>query len=168
LSYSFDKSDLTFFARERADGRTGFWWITSDTALWADAKTDLKRSFNHGTGLRYDPDAREWTVPRYSITRLQRWADAWAGRQDWNATRRDGQQRHSERSQDAPVAPASSPYRVLYLVPDAPLWAAEAVYRAAQKVAHPDIAGGDHAQAVSLNTAIQAIRAAQQSRGRVA
>ncbi len=165
----YDKSDLSFFARERTDGRYGFWWVTADTDLWGDAKADLKRSFNHGTGLHYDADAREWTLPSYSITWLQRWADAWAGRQDWNATRRAGQQRHSERPQDAPAAPASSPYRVLYLVPDAPLWAAEAVYRAAAKIAHPDVAGGDHAQAVTLNTAIKAIRAAQQqSNGRVA
>lgn len=158
---SYYKSDLSFFARERVDGRYGFWWITADTDLWADAKTDLKRSFNHKTGLHYDADAREWTLPSYSIARLQRWADAWTGRQNWNATRRDGQQRHSERPQDAPAAPASSPYRVLYVVPDAPLWAAEAVYRAAAKIAHPDVAGGDHAQAVSLNAAIREIRAAQ-------
>ena len=25
MSYSYQKSDLTFFARERADGRYGFW-----------------------------------------------------------------------------------------------------------------------------------------------
>jgi len=166
MSNSYGTSDLTFFARERTDGRYGFWWITADTDLWADAKIDLKRAFNHSTGLRYDPDEREWTIPHYSLNRLQRWADAWAGRQDWNATRRAGQQRHSERPQDAPAAPASSLYRVLYLVPDAPLWAAEAVYRAAAKIAHPDVAGGDHAQAVTLNTAIQAIRAAQKPEAR--
>ncbi len=164
---SYQRSDLTFFARQRPDGRIGFWWLAGDdTALWTDAKTDLKRSFNHGTGLKYDGAAREWTIPSYSITRLQRWADAWAGQQEWNAAQRNGQQRHSERAQDAPAAPASSAYRVLYLVPDAPLWAAEAVYRAAQKLAHPDVAGGDHAQAVSLNTAIEAIRAAQKPQAR--
>ncbi len=163
---SYYKSDLSFFARERPDGRYGFWWITADTDLWADAKTDLKRSFNHSSGLRYDPDEREWTIPRPSVPRLQRWADAWAGRQEWNAARRNGQQRHYERTPDAPAAPASSAYRTLYLLPDAPLWAAEAVYRAAQKLAHPDVAGGDHAQAVSLNTAIQEIRAAQKSHAR--
>ena len=163
---SYYKSDLSFFARERTDGRHGFWWIAADTDLWADAKNDLKRTFNHGTGLRYDPEEREWTIPRSSVPRLQRWADAWAGRQEWDAARRNGQHRHYERAQDAPAGAGSSPYRMLYLVPDAPLWAAEAVYRAAQKVAHPDIAGGDHAQAVSLNTAIQAIRAAQKPQAR--
>jgi len=166
MRYSYQKFDLTFFARERADGRYGFWWITADTDLWADAKNDLKRTFNHGSGLRYDGDAREWTLPRYAVERLQRWADAWAARQEWNAAQRNGQQRHDERAQDAPEAPASSAYRTLYLLPDAPLWAAEAVYRAGAKLAHPDIAGGDHAQAVSLNTAIQAIRAAQKSHAR--
>jgi len=166
MSYSYQKSDLTFFARERADGRYGFWWITSDTDLWADAKTDLKRSFNHGSGLRYDGDEREWTLPSYAVERLQRWADAWTSQQEWDAPRRNGQQRHDERAQAEPAAPASSAYRTLYLVPDAPLWAAEAVYRAAQKLAHPDVAGGDHAQAVSLNTAIEAIRAAQKCQAR--
>ncbi len=124
---SYQKSDLTFFARERADGRYGFWWITADTDLWADAKNDLKRTFNHGTGLRYDGDAREWTLPRYAVERLQRWADAWASQQEWNAVPRSEEryQHRSERAQDAPAAPATSPYRVLYLLPDAPLWAAQ-------------------------------------------
>ncbi len=165
----YNKSDLTFYARERPDGRTGFWWL-ADAALWADAKVDLKRTFSHATGLRYDPDAREWTLPAYSIARLQRWASAWASREEWDAIPRNGERRqgHSERAQDVPGASVSSAYRTLYLVPDAPLWACEAVYRAAAKLAHPDVAGGDHAQAVSLNAAIQTIRSAQQSRGRVA
>ncbi len=162
---SYQKSDLTFFARERADGRYGFWWL-ADSATWAAAKNDLRASFPHHTGLKYDGQAREWTLPRYSVERLQRWADAWASQQEWNAAQRNGQQRHSERTQDAPAAPASSPYRALYLLPDAPLWAAEAVYRAAQKLAHPDVVGGDHAQAVALNTAIREIREAQERQAR--
>jgi len=164
---SYQKSDLTFFARQRPDGRIGFWWLAGDdTDLWADAKNDLKRTFNHATGLRYDPDEREWTIPRSSVPRLQRWADAWASQQEWDALPRSGQQYRSERGQDVPCAPASSAYRTLHLVPDAPLWAAEAVYRAAQKLTHPDVAGGNHAQAVSLNTAIQEIRAAQKPQAR--
>lgn len=164
---SYYKSDLSFFARERPDGRIGFWWL-ADSETWAAAKTDLKTSFPHFTGLRYDGVEKEWTIPVHSRNRLQRWADAWAGRQEWNAVPRSEEryQHRSERAQDAPAAPASSPYRVLYLVPDAPLWACEAVYRAAQKVAHPDVAGGDHAQAVSLNAAIEAIRAAQKPQAR--
>ncbi len=166
---AYRESDLTFFARQRPDGRTGFWWL-ADGETWAEAKNDLKRSFNHSSGLRYDPDEREWTLPAYSIARLQRWASVWASRQEWDAAPRNGERRQyrSERPQDASGGALTSAYRALHLVPDAPLWAAEAVYRAAQKLAHPDVAGGDHAQAVSLNTAIQTIRSTQQSRGRVA
>ena len=166
MSFHDRQHNLTFFARERTDGRIGFWWITADTDLWADAKTDLKRSFNHSSGLHYDGDEREWTLPRYAVERLQRWADAWASQQEWNAARRNGQHRHYERAQDGPEAPVLLAYRTLYLLPDAPLWAAEAVYRAGAKLAHPDVAGGDHAQAVSLNTAIQTIRAAQKPQAR--
>jgi len=164
---SYYKSDLSFFARQRADGLTGFWWL-ADSETWAAAKTDLKTSFPHFTGLRYDGVEKEWTIPVHSLNRLQRWADAWSSRQEWDALPRRGERRqdHSRHAQDAPGEPASSPYRVLYLLPDAPLWAAEAVYRAAQKLAHPDVAGGDHAQAVSLNTAIEAIRAAQKCQAR--
>ncbi len=164
---SYYKSDLSFFARERADGLTGFWWL-ADSETWAAAKTDLKTSFPHFTGLRYDGVEKEWTIPVHSLNRLQRWADAWSSRQEWDALPRSGKRRqdHSRHAQDAPEAPVFLAYRSLYLLPDAPLWAAEAVYRAAAKLAHPDVAGGDHAQAVSLNTAIEAIRAAQKPQAR--
>jgi len=166
MSYAYGKADLSFFARERGDGSLAFWWLSDDSATWTAAKNDLKLNFPHHTGLRYDPTEREWIIPRRSIDRLQRWANAWASRQEWDAAQRNGQQRHSERAQAASEAPVLLAYRSLYLVPDAPLWAAEAVYRAAQKLAHPDIAGGDHAQAVTLNTAIQEIRAAQKPQAR--
>jgi len=162
----YDKSDLSFFARERGDGSLAFWWLSDDSAIWTAAKTDLKTNFPHHSGLRYDPTEREWVIPRRSIDRLQRWADAWASQQEWDAPRRNGQQHRSERAQAASEAPVLLAYRTLYLLPDAPLWAAEAVYRAGAKLAHPDIAGGDHAQAVSLNAAIQAIRAAQKPQAR--
>ncbi len=157
MSNSYGTSDLSFFARERADGRYGFWWITSDTDLWADAKTDLKRSFNHGTGLHYDADAREWTLPSYSITRLQRWADAWAGRQDWNATRRDGQHRHSERPQDALNGSLTSAYGALHLLPTAPPELVTAAYRALAQLHHSD-RGGDAAAMVQINRAVAILR----------
>ncbi len=156
----YDKSGLSFFARERADGRYGFWWITGDTALWAEAKNDLKRSFNHGTGLRYDGAAREWTLPAYSIARLQRWADAWAGQQEWNAAPRTGQQWHSERPQDAPEAPSASltsAYGVLHLLPSAPPELVTVAYRTLAQLHHPD-RGGDAAAMVRLNQAVAILR----------
>lgn len=156
------KPPLSFFARERPDGRVGFWWLASDSDAFTAAKTNLRLTFNHSTGLRFDGEAREWTLPLRSFARLQRWADAWSSDQHWEATSHDGR-RNSHRTDDAGRAPrvrtASSgdPYEVLHLRPDAPLWAAEAVYRAAQKHMHPDV-GGDHVQAVAVNLAIACIR----------
>jgi len=155
---SYQRSDLTFFARQRPDGRIGFWWLAGDdTALWTDAKTDLKRSFNHGTGLKYDGAAREWTLPSYSITRLQRWADAWAGQQEWNAAPRTGQHRHSERPQDAPDGALTSAYGVLHLLPSAPPELVTVAYRTLAQLHHPD-RGGDAATMVQLNQAVAILR----------
>jgi len=163
MSSYYRQSDLTFFARQRPDGRIGFWWLAGDdTALWAEAKADLKRSFNHGTGLRYDGDAREWTLPRYSIERLQRWADAWASQQEWNAAQRNGQRRQyrSERAQDVPGASLAQAYATLHLLPSAPPEVVQAAHRALVKSHHPDV-GGSHAVMVSLNNAVDAIREVQ-------
>ena len=157
MSYSFDKSDLTFFARERPDGRYGFWWNTSDTDLWADAKTDLKRSFNHGSGLRYDGDEREWTLPRYAVERLQRWADAWASQQEWDAAPCNGQQRRSERHQDAPAAPLTEAYATLHLLPSAPPELVTAAYRTLAQLHHPD-RGGDTGAMIVINRAVEILR----------
>lgn len=54
-------------------------------------------------------------------------------------------------------------YSTLHLREDAPLWACEAIYRAALKQVHPD-AGGSHRDAVAANQAIAAIREAHNGR----
>jgi hypothetical protein len=54
-------------------------------------------------------------------------------------------------------------YKELHLLPSAPAWAAEAVYRAAVRVHHPDAGGDSDGQAmVRLNLAMEMIRRAQQ------
>jgi hypothetical protein len=58
--------------------------------------------------------------------------------------------------QQTPAA-TSSPYQVLYVVPDAPLAVCEAAYRVLAKTAHPD-AGGSAAEMARLTAAIEAIR----------
>lgn len=152
----YDKNDLTFFARQRPDGRTGFWWL-ADGETWAEAKNDLKRAFNHSSGLRYDGAAREWTLPSYSITRLQRWADAWAGQQEWNAMPRTGQQWYSERPQAASGEALASAYGVLHLLPSAPPELVTVAYRTLAQLHHPD-RGGDAAVMVRLNQAVAILR----------
>ncbi len=161
MSSYYKQSDLTFFARESPDGRTGFWWL-ADGETWAEAKNDLKGSFNHSSGLRYDPDEREWTLPAYSIARLQRWASAWASREEWDAIPRNGERRqgHSECAQDAPGASLAQAYATLHLLPSAPPEVVQAAHRALVKTNHPDI-GGSHAVMVSLNKAVDAIREVQ-------
>jgi len=154
---SYYKRNLTFFAHERGDGRFGFWWIAGDSDEWQAAKDDLRLSFNHSTGLRYDAVEREWTIPRYSVDRLQRWVDAWASRQEWNAEPRHGQRRSSGRAQDAPVASIADAYATLHLLPTAPPEVVQAAHRALVKTNHPD-AGGTHEAAVAINAAIARIR----------
>ena len=155
-----NERDLTFFARERADSRIGFWWITADTDMWADAKSDLKRTFNHSTGLRYDGTEREWTLPTYSVERLQRWANAWASRQEWNAAPRNGEQRRYAGAQDAPEAPGTaltSAYTTLHLLPSAPPELVTAAYRTLAQLHHPD-RGGDTGAMVQINAAVAMLR----------
>ncbi len=158
MSSYYRQSGLTFFARQRPDGRIGFWWLAGDdTDLWADAKNDLKRAFNHRAGLRYDPEEREWTLPRYSVERLQRWADAWTSQQEWDAPRRNGQQRRSERHQDAPAAPLTEAYATLHLLPSAPPELVTAAYRALAQLHHPDRGGATGAMIV-INRAVEILR----------
>jgi len=158
MSNSYDKSDLTFFARQRPDGRYGFWWL-ADGETWAEAKNDLKLNFPHHTGLRYDPDEREWTLPAYSIARLQRWASAWASREEWDAIPRNGERRraHSERAQSAPGEALTSAYGVLHLLPSAPPELVTVAYRTLAQLHHPD-RGGDAAAMVRLNQAVAILR----------
>jgi len=158
MSSYYRQSDLTFFARQRPDGRIGFWWLAGDdTDLWADAKNDLKRTFNHRAGLRYDPDEREWTLPSYSVERLQRWADAWTSQQEWDAPRRNGQQHRSDRHQDAPAAPLTEAYATLHLLPSAPPELVTAAYRALAQLHHPD-RGGDTGAMIVINRAVEILR----------
>ena len=53
-------------------------------------------------------------------------------------------------------SPLDAAYETLWPRPEAPVWAAEAVYRAVQKKLHPD-ASGSHEDAVAANAAIALI-----------
>jgi len=127
-------------------------------------KASFRQQFPRSSGAEWLPDSKAWVLPIGQRATLRAWCarlfeqDAVIWR-DYDASHEQRQQ--SYQRQDAPrtlrTSPLSDAYGTLHLVPDAPLWAAEAVYRAAQKVAHPD-AGGDHAAAVALNQAIDTIR----------
>jgi hypothetical protein len=131
-------------------------------------KASFRQQFPRSSGAEWLPDSKAWVLPIWQRATLRAWcarlfehdAVTWRAYAEEPHTRQEQRQQSSQR-QDTPRTPQTSPmsdaYGTLHLVPDAPLWAAEAVYRAAQKLAHPD-AGGDHAQAVALNRAITTIR----------
>lgn len=127
-------------------------------------KASFKQQFPRSSGAEWLPDEKAWVLPIWQRATLRAWCarmfahDAVTWR-DYDAPH--AQQQQSYQRQDAPRTPRANPlshaYGTLFLVSDAPLWAAEAVYRAAQKLVHPD-AGGEHAAAVALNQAIDTIR----------
>jgi hypothetical protein len=63
----------------------------------------------------------------------------------------------------APPRDVAAAYATLHLAPDAPLEVAEAAYKVLVRTAHPDF-GGSHAAMVTLNAAIQRIRADRAAR----
>lgn len=125
-------------------------------------KSSFRQQFPKSSGAEWLPADKCWVLPIVQRAALRAWCarlfehDAVT----WRAYAEEPHTRQEQR-QDTPRTPQTSPlsdaYGTLHLVPDAPLWAAEAVYRAAQKFTHPDT-GGDHAQAVALNRAITTIR----------
>lgn len=131
-------------------------------------KASFRQQFPKSSGAEWLPDSKAWVLPRWQRATLRAWCarlfepDAVTWRAYEEEPHRRQEQRHqSYQRQDTSRTPQTTPlsdaYGTLHLVPDAPLWAAEAVWRAAQKLAHPD-AGGDHATAVALNHAIDVIR----------
>jgi len=132
-------------------------------------KASFRQQFPRSSGAEWLPDEKAWVLPIWQRATLRAWCArmferdvvTWRDYEEKSHTRQEQRQQSYHQRQDTPRTPQTSPlsdaYGTLHLVPDAPLWAAEAIYRAAQKFAHPD-AGGDHAQAVALNSAITTIR----------
>lgn len=137
------------------DGRLLVRWSAADTDTFSAIKYLFKASFpRHGDACWVD-SARSWSMPSYRWNDLARWVNAHfdPAAADWpsDTTVRPGRQE------------LDAAYAALYLRPSAPLWAAEAVYRAAVKLTHPDV-GGAHEHAVAVNAAIETIRQHQQLR----
>lgn len=137
-------------------------WKTASDAYWRAILASLKEAFPErgDEGLLFETEPRKrWSVPSWKRSALDRWlavtfdlpAITWA-------TSTSAQASHTDALADAHAA--------LYLTPDAPLWMAEAAYRAAQKQYHPDIAGGSHTAAARINRAIAIIRDAHTTQQR--
>ena len=158
------------------EGGLLFRWTCADGERFHALVADLKRAFPWEAGLRFDEDTRSWRLPAYRRGAFTAWANAHFAPEDqvWerdrtggaHSGRRAGQGRRTSIEQ-APLSPLDAAYATLHLRSHAPLWAAEAMYRAAQKRAHPD-AGGSNDEAVAINQAIMMIRAAWEGRASVA
>jgi len=153
-----------------------FRWTCADGERFHAFVADLKRAFPWEAGLRFDEDTRSWRLPAYRRGAFTVWANAHFApeNQVWERDRtgstRSGRttgQRRRTPVEQPPLSPLNVAYATLHLRSHAPLWAAEAMYRAVQKRAHPD-AGGSHDEAVAVNQAIMMIRAAWEGRASVA
>ena len=146
-------ADVTVVVWE-AGGHACVRWQGCTAETFAALCAAVKRTFAHPADRSYDLEERCWRVPSRLRPRLAGWlartfeCDAIIGVEG------EGRDRRTARAVTRDVDAA---YTVLHLRPGAPLWACEAVYRAAQRVHHPD-AGGTHDAAVAINRAIQAIR----------
>jgi hypothetical protein len=60
-----------------------------------------------------------------------------------------------------PIGGVDEAYRFFHLLPSAPDWVVDAVYRAAVREYHPD-RGGDHAEMIKVNAMIERLRMARE------
>lgn len=153
-----------------------FRWTCADGARFHALVADLKRASHGKARLRFDEDTRAWRLPAYRRSAFAVWAnahfapDAQVWERAWTGSSGRGRGRTERgwaRAETGAGSPLDAAYATLHLRPGAPLWAAEAMYRAAQKRAHPD-AGGSNDQAVAVNQAIATIRVACAARTGVA
>ncbi len=154
--------DPALYVREDAETIL-FRWQVNDLATFDEIRADLRRSFPRSARLRFDKGLGGWALPMSERANFETWLRYWfspACQYPW-PPEDDETQAGRTRAQRGGGRSLAEAFALLHLNMDAPLWAAEAVYRAAQKHMHPD-AGGTHAQATALNEAIALIREARQ------
>jgi len=111
-------------------------------------RADWRLCFPRHRDAVYLPEQRAWSIPREHMRRLEAWLALWV---DEDAV-----------TWERPPAPQLAPaYAALCLTEAAPAELVEAAHRILAKRHHPDH-GGDHETMVTLNHAIEVIRAHQQ------
>ena len=129
-------------------------WAAVDADAFAAVK-DTFRDYFPGRDAIWDSGERAWAIAYHLRPRLERWLAEHAAPDHIRWERQSS--RYERPEARLPVTLAGA-LRTLHLQPDAPLWAAEAVYKAAVQHTHPDV-GGSHAAACAVNEAISIIRA---------
>jgi hypothetical protein len=153
-------------------GRLHLKWYADDSHQWHRILDDFKATFRTHSERSYSSTTRTWSVPLWCRQRLEEWADYWfdGDAQQWDdeepagsaygRTYSNGTYSRYHRPQTS-TTDIEQAYRALHLLPSAPAWAAEAVYKAAIKVHHPDV-GGDGQTMVRINLAMETIREYQE------
>jgi hypothetical protein len=148
-------------------GRLHLRWWADDSVLWHQILDSFKSRFPTHHDRSFSAQTKTWSVPQSRYGRLAEWADYWfdADAQQWDDEEPDGRAYGSryERYGHTPASTSTieAAFATLHLLPSAPAWVAEAVYKAAIKVHHPD-AGGDGQAMVRINLAMERIREHQE------
>jgi len=146
----------------RFDAEAKAWWLPADQRdsfqMWA------RGWFSAQDTRAWEPNAdTSKDDPRGRTHRSDGASDHAGQRGGRQRTGPGGRRAGHTRATQGDTSVLAQAYSTLHLREDAPLWAAEAVYRAAQKQGHPDV-GGSHADAVAVNRAIAVIREAHSGR----
>jgi hypothetical protein len=148
--------------------RTCLKWRSND--YWDEIRQSLKAYFPRHGDLSYSGTRKLWSVPVWRRPTLEEWllwtfepaAIMWDEEPPgpYGRTYRDGSYGRYSRPRTS-TSSVEAAFAQLHLLPSAPAWAAEAVYRAAIKVHHPD-AGGDGQTMTRINLAMERIREHQE------
>jgi len=132
------------------------WEVRWGGAGFDEIKADFRRCFPRHRDAVYLPEQKAWSVPREHMRRLEAWLALWLD-EDAIAWERPSPP-PTRATAAAPLAPA---YAALCLTEAAPAELVEAAHHILAKRHHPDH-GGDHETMVTINHAIDVIRAHQQ------
>lgn len=125
-------------------GSSWITWKHWDTAAWTHIKNQLREDFD----ATFDPNRRAWRVEA-EVAELAAWAGLFFS----------PSQISTSLPRQSRVSEIEIAFDALFLKPTAPLWAVEAVHRAAVRQYHPDRGeGGDTATMARVNAAVGLIK----------
>ena len=141
-------------------GRISIQFSHEDQDHWRIIKDSLKR---YVSGVRFDGGTKNWICSSSHRGDVRNWVSHWY--EGWQITDQCSSgssysnNNHSHQQQASPPNKMDQAFTVLYLLPIAPMWVAEAVHRAAVKQFHPDRGvGGDTATMARINASFDLIK----------
>lgn len=143
---------------DRDDGTIGIKFTSADSDAFTFAVAELKSVVPVGYRC-YEPGNKIWVITGSLF--VDEWLDELRTRFDIETEYVDGRQQKRQRRQEQNWQPPppqqqsiASPFKTLYLLPDAPPEVVKASYKALAKIYHPD-ARGDAAKMVEINQAFE-------------